>query len=484
MIPAPIPRAISAALGATLLITAGTASAAVVDLRTWSERGVPTAGNWVPEATSGSFVDQTVNGSPTFFVSPETLIDRTFEGTFEVRTTGDDDYIGIVFGYQSPTGNTTADTFQNFFSFAWKQGAQSGDPAGMFLAYANGTNALEFGRYESDQNRAAYVAFDNTSFGGWLDNTAYDFTLSYTTDRITMSIQSGSDSDFTTEQTVFDVGVSDFNALLGAQSQPLLTEFASGNFGFFNHSQATVRYSGITQDGDPVADAGGPYIFDASTLTLALDGSGSFDTDGGAITDHDWTTETGATLTGPTPSLAIEDSGLTSTTDTASVQLDVTDDEGTQDPDGDTAALAYANATPFVLTADAVRQADGSVDFSALFDDPDLVVNALIPGFELLSVELDVAEALDASAIGDGFLTGTAGTLTGALSYLDLVALFGGDGVFTAWANVGDGAGEVASLSFEVVVRGPGGPQPVPAPATLAVLGLGLLGVVRGRRRR
>lgn len=481
----------SLALSVGLLAAGGNAYAAAFDLNTWSEMGPPGDGNWVVGG-GGTFVDQTINGDPTFFVSPTSLIDTTFSGTMEVRTSGDDDYMGIVFGYQSPAGNTNADTFQDFIAFSWKQGAQSGDPAGMFLTRVNGDNVMQFGNYEDEANRAGHTTVqENLGFGGWLDFVEYDFTLEYRTDRIKIDIQSSGDTDFTSAQTVFDISLTDFNAQLSAASQPTLTEFPSGNFGFFNHSQPNVRYSGIAQDSEPVADAGGPYVFDAANLTVALDGSGSGDPDGGSITAYQWTTEGGGNPSGVAPNLGIVDSGLTSTTDTASVMLDVVDDEGTSDPDGDTASISYNNAPPAIINLSATRLANGDVTFSFDVDDDDLGVNALIAAFESVGVELDLLAAATDTDIGDGFFIGTATSdgqpFSTTIAYADLLALYGSQGTQTFFANAADLAGQTVATSGTFLLQEATSPPPpptggVPVPGGLALLGIGLLGM--GVRRR
>src|SRR5690554_3436137 len=91
------------AIGAMAGLYATTASAVPVpiDLNTWTEEGAPSNGNWVVSG-DGSSVNQTINGDPTFFVSPNNFLNTAFDGSFSVNTTGDDDFIGFVFGYQSP----------------------------------------------------------------------------------------------------------------------------------------------------------------------------------------------------------------------------------------------------------------------------------------------------------------------------------------------------------------------------------------------
>ncbi|MFW5741084.1 MAG: VWD domain-containing protein, partial [Myxococcota bacterium] len=68
-----------------------------IDFSGWIVEG---DGNW-EVAEDGRSVFQTINGPPTFFLSPESYLGIRITGRFEVQG-GDDDYIGFVFGYQSP----------------------------------------------------------------------------------------------------------------------------------------------------------------------------------------------------------------------------------------------------------------------------------------------------------------------------------------------------------------------------------------------
>src|SRR5690606_3068053 len=69
----------------------------------WTGEGDPTHGRWVVEPDGRSVV-QELNGDPTFFVGPEAYFDAPIEGVWQVGAAGDDDIIGIVFGYQAPVG--------------------------------------------------------------------------------------------------------------------------------------------------------------------------------------------------------------------------------------------------------------------------------------------------------------------------------------------------------------------------------------------
>ncbi len=213
---------------AGVLAVHGSAWSAVIDLNTWSKQGPASNGNWTV-AADGSSVFQSINGSPTFFVSPNNYIDTTFHGKFGVETTSDDDFIGFIFGSTTPVTATTS----SMFLFDWKQGVQSGSQSGFTLStVTGGANSIPFANHHLDA--AGYdVLATNTGTGkGWLDNTVYDFFLTYQTNRIWIELQGG---QFASKTTIFDISNS-------ADNNP------SGAFGFYNYSQQSVRYQGFTED--------------------------------------------------------------------------------------------------------------------------------------------------------------------------------------------------------------------------------------------
>lgn len=78
----------------SLLSTVATAQWVPVDLGEWQQEGVLSNGNWNISADSLS-VNQTINGAPTFFVAPDTLINTTVRGQLQVGGS-DNDFIGFV----------------------------------------------------------------------------------------------------------------------------------------------------------------------------------------------------------------------------------------------------------------------------------------------------------------------------------------------------------------------------------------------------
>ena len=208
-----------------------------VDLNTWSQKGTSSNGNWTVE-NGGDSVYQSVNGSPTYYVSPNDFFNTTIEGSFlqdQARSGGfnDDDFMGFVFGWNEPGDNTTD---ASFYLLDWKQGNQNGTEAGFRLSRVNGTNTPPFSNAEND-NLPNYdvLAINTTSsnpgdVGGWVDNTSYDFSLLFTADRIKIDITGGT-GVFQPGVTIFDLAPSDVG----------LTQFETGQFGIALEIEHLIR---------------------------------------------------------------------------------------------------------------------------------------------------------------------------------------------------------------------------------------------------
>ena len=98
---------------------ATSASAVPIDLSSWSAltldyAGGQPAGNWVLGG-GGTEVTQTINADPSLFLNNVNQTSYSIDGTWQVLTRSDDDYMGFVFGYQNSS---------NFYLFDWKQGTQ------------------------------------------------------------------------------------------------------------------------------------------------------------------------------------------------------------------------------------------------------------------------------------------------------------------------------------------------------------------------
>ena len=142
------------------------------------------------------------------------------------------------------------------------------------------------------------------------------------------------------------------------------------------------------------------------------------------------------------------------------------------------ADVSYTNTVPTINSASGNRNADGSVTFSADYIDFDLGINSLIlPALKWWTFEFDTSMATSSSDVGDGFLS-----MPGTVSYPDLFALYGGDGMHMAYANVADKAERFDSYGFTIDVSAPA--DNIPEPATLGLIATGLAGLGFSARRR
>jgi hypothetical protein len=224
-----------------------------VDLTTWSKRGPAANGNWTV-APGGGSVTQSINGNPTFFVSPDSFLHTTLRGRIRVNSASDDDFIGFVMGFNGPvtTGND-----MDFVLLDWKQTNQSDSgflgSEGFALSRVNGTITNYSPGFWGHTDSAG---FDNlaTNFGstmGWADTTEYAFEIQYGSDRVTVNVTGGA---FASPTTVLDVAGS----------------FPEGSFGFYNFSQANVTYSGFTLEDLPPPVAGVPEPETYALMALGL----------------------------------------------------------------------------------------------------------------------------------------------------------------------------------------------------------------------
>lgn len=223
-----------AGIFSVVLAVAGSAAvAAPVDLSTWKENGNPNngAGSWTLE-TGNNAVEQFINGRPTIFHNDTNSQGNVLGGTIEGKTAdGDDDFYGFVLGYQDGEINSaTAD----FWLIDWKQGDQSGQTAGLALSHVFGdltsTNTGTSGPWWQhtdpvfEKQRAT-----NLGTTGWTKGTEYTFDLTFT-------------------QSLIEVKVDGVTELSFSQADNGGNMFGDGAFGFYNFSQARVRYAGITED--------------------------------------------------------------------------------------------------------------------------------------------------------------------------------------------------------------------------------------------
>ncbi len=225
----------------TFLLVGASVNAAPIDLSGWSPLtldypGGQPAGNWSLEPGNTAVV-QTVNADPSFYLNNLNQTSYSMDGSWQVITNSDDDYMGFVFGYQNSS---------NFYLFDWKQGTQPyvGTTAteGMTIKKMTGAtddgladlSLAEFWENQVDFGDMEVLATNHGSSEGWADNVLYDFHLDFnlTPGDITIIVKEGA-----TE--LWNVSIND-------------ATFASGEFGFYNYSQENVRYAGFEQEGGKV----------------------------------------------------------------------------------------------------------------------------------------------------------------------------------------------------------------------------------------
>lgn len=209
------------------------ANAASVDLSTWEENGYQGndgAGNWVVQSGNDSVL-QTINGLPTvFFEAGSNAQGTSLSGEVTVETTGDDDFIGFVLGYQDGEFDSTS---ADFWLIDWKQLNQSPATAGLALSHVTGdVQNASSDSFTTLWNHAGPVVetvrATNLGSTGWNDNQTYTFDLTFTDSLI----------------EVFVDGVLEISHA---------GTFTDGAFGFYNFSQNPVRYAGIVEDVLPSA---------------------------------------------------------------------------------------------------------------------------------------------------------------------------------------------------------------------------------------
>jgi hypothetical protein len=184
------------------------------------------------------------------FVSPNEFINTSVSGSFRVETTGDDDFIGFVFGYQAPLGADPVNGV-DMILLDWKQLYQTNADPGFRLAKVMGTHNGTSGTGNQIWPHSSDANITFTSLGaplvnaGWQDNQTYAFDLVYQQTNIEIHIQGGT-GVYATKQKVFDVDINDHLGVFAGDV------FPSGRFGFYNFSQEKVRYISFTQADDPI----------------------------------------------------------------------------------------------------------------------------------------------------------------------------------------------------------------------------------------
>jgi len=225
---------------------AGAAGLEYIDLSTWEQKSASASGTWTLEEGNRT-VTQSVNGNPTFYVSPDDIIDKVVQGTIQVKTTSDDDFIGFVFGFKEPAGSNSYP--YDFYLFDWKKSTQSPALEGYRLMRVNAPTGTDLWGCAGSEVEILAETYGDI---GWTANTLYTFKLIYGSSRIKILID---------DEVIFDV-ITD-------------SDFQTGKFGFYNYSQAMVEYGNVQsapasfEPAAPIA-SDDSYGMDKNT-TLAVD---------------------------------------------------------------------------------------------------------------------------------------------------------------------------------------------------------------------
>ncbi|MDA9328917.1 PKD domain-containing protein, partial [Flavobacteriales bacterium] len=195
-----------------------------INFNTWIQAGLSTEGNWVVSG-DGSSVNQTINGSPTFYNGKKDYLNVKFSGKMRTDFGGDDDFIGMVFGYQGDLLIANYPITIKTYVFGWKQKNQvvfgNDWPEGFSLIEVNKTVNTRQEFYEAFTapfTGSTVLATDYGPGKGYLTGIDYNVSIEYTSTKIKIYVDNN---------LIFDVD--------GC--------FDSGKIGFYNFSQPDVTYS-------------------------------------------------------------------------------------------------------------------------------------------------------------------------------------------------------------------------------------------------
>lgn len=211
----------------------------LINLTNWSvvqyEQNSQGDANW-SLAQDGLSVTQTINSDASIYLSDFDATDLAVEGSWRMPTTGDDDFVGFVFGYQDRG---------HFYLFDWKKGTQtygSGTAnAGMSLKIVHaeapdaGIAAVQLSTddlWRSDGTNKVAIMQQNgvplTNSIPWEFDTDYRFFLEFHAGSFRIDVF-GPDGGLLQSWSVTD------------------DTYVGGGFGYYNYSQGPVVYQSFTR---------------------------------------------------------------------------------------------------------------------------------------------------------------------------------------------------------------------------------------------
>lgn len=198
-----------------------------INFNSWSQAGAKAEGNWNVSA-DGRSVNQTINGAPTFYIGNKEFLNVNFTGKMRTDFTHDNDWMGMVFGFQGGELSETYPMELKTYVFGWKQGYQSFSGK----AYKEGFSLLEVNTTINSKNDLS-AAFGSPYKGATVldslygSGTGYEFGKDY---EIKIDYTASNIKIYVDHQLIFDVD--------GC--------FDPGKIGFYNWSQPDVTYSDFT----------------------------------------------------------------------------------------------------------------------------------------------------------------------------------------------------------------------------------------------
>jgi hypothetical protein len=239
-----VKRTVTTSLCILLALGGANASASLIDLSTWTDvtldlSGGQPPGSWILSA-GNTEVTQIVNADPSFFLNNLNQTSYSMDGSWEVITSADDDFMGFVFGYQDAS---------HFYVMDWKQANQTISPYGTALegfsikkiSAPSVSDLVLADLWEyTGTSHSTILASNWSTSAGWKDFTTYDFHLDFSPGSFSVVVKEGATELWNT--TVND------------------GTYMSGQFGFYNFSQEQVRYSGFEQTGGVVIPEPGTLL--------------------------------------------------------------------------------------------------------------------------------------------------------------------------------------------------------------------------------
>ncbi|NYZ66260.1 fibronectin type III domain-containing protein, partial [Endozoicomonas sp. SM1973] len=416
-------------------------STAPVSLNNWQEYDYEggSAGDW-RVSDNGRYVKQHINGEPTFFISDFELAGNRFEGKFKVEDTGDDDFIGFVFGFK--------DLESPFYLFSWKKNNQGAAKEGFsIIKIVKPTSNRDYFWNLTSNEHIKVLSQTFASDRGWAPHKEYRFSLSY---QVNGNIR----------VHIYDVESGDllWDSGLIVDEEPI----GLGKVGFYNFSQEDVVYEGFTTATlqKPIAKLPKTIQFSAKNTTAVIDASKTTDLDslnGHSQLTFKWDINNDGSyefeeLGQPALSVALTElisHGLAFGQKLA-VKLTVTDADGLSDEATTQISLKSSQPTIEITKADELITANQPFNFTVKVNDLD---NELGLG-ETTLVAVDKKQANSISDFTNPIVKSDQNETEVTIPYSTIYKLFT-DGYNQLYINVIDSQGVINSTTIPLTFAKP-----------------------------